>query len=190
MKFRDWLPILLWPTALLYALLCTLIVPRFVKNLNSAVPAILALPAIVIEKYLMDNSGQSLVLLFDFYFAFVVAGAFLCFAFYRVYFSSWPVASKPGVLIICALLGPFLLFFGSNVLIQDYVLSRLVIEGTVSRLDGVTSPAPEYQVTIETRRFWATPPVYGTLRVGDRVRAEVGKGSQYTFRIERVSGAA
>jgi hypothetical protein len=76
MKFRDWLPILLWPTALLYALLCTLIVPRFVKNLNSAVPAILALPAIVIEKYLMDNSGQSLVLLFDFYFAFVVAGAF------------------------------------------------------------------------------------------------------------------
>jgi hypothetical protein len=190
MNIWDWLPILLWPTALLYALLCALIVPRFVKNLNSAATAILALPAIAIEKYLIDNSSHSLVLLFDFYFAFVVVGVFCCFAFFRVYVSQWTVASRPGVLIVCALLGPFSLFFGSNVLIQDYVLSRLVIEGTVSRLSVETSSTLEHQVTIETRRFWATPSIFGTLRVGDHVRAEVGKGSQYIFRIERVSGAA
>jgi hypothetical protein len=188
MNFWDWLPILLWPVALLYALLCALIVPRFVKKLNSVPTLILALPAIAIEKYLLDNSSQSLALLFDFYFAYVVVGAFCCFTFFRVYFSKWTVASRPGVLILCALLGPFSLFFGLNVLIQDHVLSRLVIEGTVSRLNVETLSAPEYQVTIETRRFWATPQTFETLNVGDRVRAEVGKGSRYIYRIERIPG--
>ena len=190
MRFWEWFAILLWPVALLYALLCALIVPRFVQNLNSAPTAILALPAIVIEKYLLDNSSQSLVLLFDFYFALVVAGAFSCYAFFQVYLSRWTVASRPGVMILCALSGPALLFFGSNVLIQDYVLSRLMIEGTVSRLnvETYTRIAPEYQVTIGTKRLWATPPVFDTLEVGDHVRAEVGKGSQYIFRIERIPG--
>jgi hypothetical protein len=188
MNFWDWFPIFLWPAALLYALLCALIVPRVVQNLNSVPTAILALPAIAIEKYLIDNSSQSLTLLFDTYFAFVVAGIFCCFAFFRVYFSKWTVASRMGVMILCALLGPALLFFGSNVLIQDYVLSRLVIEGTVSRLNVETSFSPEYQVTIETKRFWATPSVFDTLQVGDHIRAEVGKGSLYIFKIERIPG--
>ncbi len=190
MKFPEWFAILLWPVALLYALLCGLIVPRFVQNLNSAPTAILILPAIAIEKYLLDNSSQSLVLLFDFYFALVVAGAFSCFVFFQVYRSRWTVASRPGVMILCAHLGPALLFFGSNVLILDYVLSRLMIEEPSGRLNVETWSlrAPEYQVTIGTKRLWATPPVFGTLQVGGHVRAEVGKGSRYIFKIERIPG--
>jgi hypothetical protein len=85
--------------------------------------------------------------------------------------------------------GPFLLFFGANVLVQDYALNRLVVEGIVGRLEGETwsQRAPEYQVTIETKIFWATPRTFETLKVGDRVRAEVGKGSQYIFNIEHVA---
>jgi len=192
MNFLDWFPILLWPAALLYALVCTLIVLWTTKEPTTRqyVVAILAIPAIPIENYLLTNSGESLALLFDSYFAFVVVGAFCCAAFFPVYFSRWTVASRPGVLILCALLGPALLFFGSNVLIQDYALTRLVVEGAVSRLsvEKVSRRATEYQVTIETKRFWTTPLLFETLHVGDRVRAEIGKGSQYTFKLERIPG--
>jgi hypothetical protein len=189
MSFRDWFAVLLWPVTLFYALFCVLIIPRFVQNLNSSLMAIFCLPAVPLETYLLVNSSQSLSHLFDYYFAFVVAGAFCCFAFFQIYFSKWTVASRPGVLILCGLAGPFLLFLGSNVLIQDYALARLVVEGTVSRLSIETvHKTLEYQVTIETKRFWATQPVFDTLRVGDRVRAEVGKGSQYIFGIAHVSG--
>jgi hypothetical protein len=192
MNFWDWFPNLLWPAVLLYALLCTLIVSWAVKSsaTRQNLAAVLALPAIPLAKYLMDNSSQALALLFDFYFGLVAAGVFCCFVFFQVYSYKWTVASRPGVMIVCALLGPALLFFGSNVLIQDYALTRLVIEGTVSRLNVETwsKKASEYQVTIETRRFWAAPPLFKTLQVGDRVRAEVGKGSMYIYRIERIPG--
>ena len=185
---------MLWPAAFLYTLLCILIISWVVKSSTArqSLAAVLALPAIGLEKYLIDNSSQSLVLLFDFYFALVAAGAFCCFVFFQVYSYRWMVASRPGVLIICALLGPALLFFGSNILIQDYALARLAIEGTVSRLNAETGQkkASEYQVTIETRRFWATPAIFETLQVGERVRAEVGKGSMYIYRIERILGTA
>ena len=193
MNFWDWFPLLLWPVVITYVLLCILIVPRVVKHpiARQSAAAILLVPAIPLARYLLTNNSQSLIILFDAYFALVAVGVFCCFAFYRVYFSKWTVASRPGVLIVCALLGPALLIFGSNVLMQDYALSRLAIEGTVSRLNVEmwSKRAPEYQVTIETRRFWATPPIFEALQVGDRVRAEVGKGSQYIFRIEHVPGA-
>jgi hypothetical protein len=191
MNFWDWFPILLWPAVLFYALLCTPIVLMAVRNSTRRqyAAAVLAIPAIFLEKYLMTHSSESLALLFDSYFAFTVAGALCCVAFFLVYFSKWTVASRMGSMILFGLLGPALLFFGSNVLIQDYALSRLVIEGTVSRLNVETwsKKAAEYQVTIETRRFWATPQTFEALNVGDHVRAEIGRGSQYIFRIERIA---
>jgi len=191
MNFWDF-PTLLWPGVLTYALVCTVIVSLAVKSSagRQTLGGILALPAIPLVKYLIDHSSQSLVLLFDFYFAFVAAGALCCIAFFLAYFSKLPLASRMGGLILFALAGPALLFFGSNTLIQDYALARLAIEGTVSRLNVETwsKRASEYQVTIETRRFWATPATFETLQVGDRVRAEVGKGSMYIYRIERILG--
>src|SRR6266702_3982373 len=157
MNFWDWFPTLLWPIVFFYALLCALIVAWAIKGsiARQSVAAILAIPAIPLEKYLINNSSQSLVLLFDFYFAFVAAGVLCCIAFlYLAYFSKLPLASRMGALILFALSGPTLLFFGLNVLIQDYALARSVIEGTVSRLKVETwsKRAPEYQVTIETKR--------------------------------------
>jgi hypothetical protein len=192
MNFWDWFPILLWPITLLYALLCTLIVWRAVNSsaARQSVAAFLALPAIAIEKYLIDNSSQSLVLLFDFYFAFVVAGAFCCTAFLFAYVSKAAIEKRMGAMILFALLGPFLLFLGANILIQDYALSRFVVEGIVGDLNVETSSkkAAEYQVTIGTKIFWAAPQTFDSLKVGDRVRAEIGKGSQYIFKIERIPG--
>lgn len=196
MNFWDWFPILLWPIVLFYALLCTLIVAWAVKGsmARQSAAAILAFPATtLLGIYLVYHSSQSLVLLFDYYFGIVVAGACACIGFLLVYFSKWTVRSRMGAMIIFALFGSAMLLFGSNVLIQDFALSRLVVEGTISRLNVETGgyrKAPEYLVTIETKRFWATPSTYKTLRIGDRVHAEVGKGSQYIFRIERIRGAS
>jgi hypothetical protein len=192
MNFWDWFPTLLWPIVFFYALLCALIVAWAAKGSTArqCVGAILALPALPLFKYLVVESSQSLILLFNYYVFFVVAGICACTGFFLVYFCRWTVASRMGSMIIFALSGPASLIFGSNVLIQDYALSRLVIEGTVSRLNVETwsKKATEYQVTIETRRFWATPQTFETLNVGDRILAEVGKGSQYIFKIERIAG--
>src|SRR6266480_5228128 len=136
----DWFPILLWPGVLVYALLCTLIVSWAVTGsmARQSVAAILALPSLPLFRYLVAESSQSLILLFDYYFFFVVVGALCCIGFLLVYFSKWTVASRPGVMIVGALIGPALLFYGSNVLIQDYALTRLAIEGTISRLNVET----------------------------------------------------
>ena len=193
MNFWDWFPTLLWPIVFLYALLCTPIVAWAVKGSSNrqTLAAFLALPAIPLTNYLNVRSSESLAFLFDYYFFFVVAGASACIGFLLVYFNKWTVASRMGAMIVFALFGPPLLLFGLNVLIQDYALARLVVEGTVSRLDahrGGYRRASEIQVTIETRLFWATPQTFETLKVGDRVRAEVGRGSEFIFKIERISG--
>jgi hypothetical protein len=186
----DWLAILLWPAAVSFSLICFLIFRRSAPNsmMRVFVTIILAFPVPFIVRYLLLNSSQSLVHLFDFYFGFVAIGALCCIGFVMVYFSVLPVASRMGVLCIAGLAGPASLFFGLDVLIQDHALARPAVEGTISRLNAATEAkrAPEYQVTIETRRFWATPATFETLQVGDRVRAEIGKGSQYIYRIDRV----
>jgi hypothetical protein len=186
----DWLPILFWPAALSFLLLCTLIFMRAAPSSMTRVfvTSVLVFSVPFIVRYLLLNSSQSLAHLFDFYFGFVAIGALYCIGFVLVYFSALPVASRMGVLCIAGLAGPASLFFGLNVLIQDHALARPAVEGTISRLNAATwaKRAPEYQVTIETRRFWATPATFETLHVGDRVRAEIGKGSLYIYRIERV----
>jgi len=191
MSVWEWFPTWLWPITFLYALLCALIVPRIAKNSNArqGLAGALAFPAILVEGYLIHDSSQSLMLLFDFYFGFVVGGTCACLGFFLVYFSKWTVASRPGALILFGLIGPALLFYGANTLIQDYALTRLVVEGTVGGLDVVrwSRRASEYQVTIGTKIFWTTPRTFEALEVGDHIRAEVGKGSQYIFKIENVA---
>jgi hypothetical protein len=191
MSVWDWFPTWLWPITFLYALLGALIVLRITKNSNArqTLAGALAFPAILIEGYLIHDSSQSLMLLFDFYFGFVVAGACACLGFFLVYFSKWTVASRPGALTLFGLIGPALLFYGANALIQDYALTRLVVEGTVGGLDVVSwsRRAPEYQVTIGIKTFWTTPRTFKALKVGDHIRAEVGRGSQYIFKIENVA---
>ncbi len=189
MNFWDWFPILLWPVTLLYGLLCVLVISLTVKGSVSrqGLTAFLILPALPLLKFLIVDASQSLVHLFNFYFAFVVAGALCCIAFLFAYFSRLPDANRAGGLILFALAGPALLFFGSNVLIQDHVRKRAVIEGTVSQLNAQTwsRKASEYRVVIGTKRVWATQEIFEALNVGDRVRAEVGKGSIHIYKIER-----
>ena len=189
-SFGDWFPVLLWPVTFLYVLLWVMILRWAAagSTMRGVAAVAMVLPAPFIVRYLLNNSSQSLVHLFDYYFLFVTVGVICCFIFVRFLFRPMPVASKMSVMILCALFGPFSLFFGLNVLVQDYALSRLVIDGKISRL-GVTDfskRAPEYEATIETKRFWTTPDVFATLHEGDRVRAEIGKGSRYIYSIERM----
>jgi hypothetical protein len=162
------------------------------SNARKFAPAVLILPAIPIVKIVVYDSSQSLIHLFDFYFALVAAGVCMCIAFFLVYFSKFKDASQIGGMIVFALLGPTSLFMGLNALIQDYALTRSVSEGVVTRLYTLTNSksGPEYQVTIETKRFRATAPTFKALNLGDRVRAEIGKGSNYIFKIERIPGAS
>lgn len=184
----DWLPILLWPGTLLYALLCSLIL-RSVKNYTArqTLTTFMGLPAFLLIAFLIVHASQSLVHLFNSYFGLIVAGALCCVGFFFAYFSRPSGADRAGGLILFGLAGPALLFFGSNVLIQDYVRNRAVIEGTVSQLNARTGSrkTADYRVVIDGKRFWATREIYEALKDGERVRAEIGKGSGYIYRIER-----
>jgi hypothetical protein len=88
-----------------------------------------------------------------------------------------------------ALFGLFLLvFFGAHAF-GDLLLSRQIVEGRVDRawVDWDWRHRAlwrGYRVVIDGKRFDTTNEVYSHLRVGDRVRAQIGVGSQTIFRAE------
>jgi hypothetical protein len=86
------------------------------------------------------------------------------------------------------LLGAVVTWFFTTIVYQDLFQERLVLEGraenprTQERRRGV-----DYVVDIAGRTVKATIPVYERLKFKPYVRAEIGKGSNYIYRIEYLS---
>jgi hypothetical protein len=88
--------------------------------------------------------------------------------------------------VIFFLTGALVFGFGSTVIVRDNAFPLRIVEGgvnnkfTVQTRRGVT----DYKIIIDGKALFATHDVYDPVRVGDRVRAEIGTGSNTIFRIE------
>jgi hypothetical protein len=114
------------------------------------------------------------------------------FRSYRPKPNSWGAAA---LRVSFALVGLFsLVFFGYRT-IGD-VFSRQAVEGRVDNTWVERGTGKEffvvlgYHVVIDGQRFRVTNEVYSELKVGDHIRAEVGRGSHTIFRAEVIPAPA
>ena len=81
-----------------------------------------------------------------------------------------------------------MLVYGILVPIQDFFLPRRIVDGNVTLLNVYHHIGPnEYAVRIGDTMVETTTRLFYTLRLGEHVRAEVGRGSNYIYRLDRNS---
>jgi hypothetical protein len=124
----------------------------------------------------------SLWVLFDIYAGMILFGG-LCLSALYARWAAFSVWKRTFVgLFSLALIG-----VGAGILAADHLMPRRIVEGPIDRLFiHHTALGPnEYNVSINGRLYRATTRLYATLRVGELVRAEIGRGSEFIYRLER-----
>lgn len=124
----------------------------------------------------------SLWVLLDLYIGAIFFGVLCLFALYVI----WSKGSRWARLVL-GFAGLASLGGGTYHFIADYVMARQIVQGTVQLLHVFwhSKGANEHVVKINDQFYAVTTQMYETLRVGDSVRAEIGRGSGYIYRIER-----
>jgi hypothetical protein len=86
--------------------------------------------------------------------------------------------------------GVILFVLTGNVLFHDIMLPPVIVEGRITDLEIDKRlklfNSPDYRVWVDGSRHSTTNDVYSGLRIGDRVRAEIGSGSDMIFRVQPV----
>jgi hypothetical protein len=82
------------------------------------------------------------------------------------------------------LFGAGLVWISASTLFSDFFRPRLVLEGRVENLRMSGRRRPDHLAYIAGRTVKVTTPVYDRMKFKPYVRAEVGQGSNYVFRIE------
>ncbi|WP_143201898.1 hypothetical protein [Bradyrhizobium sp. NAS96.2] len=77
-------------------------------------------------------------------------------------------------------------FFNLGILYQDFFHAPLVLEGRAQN-PRVQSRRSQYVVDIANQTVKVTTPVYERLKFNPYVRAEIGRGSNYVYRIDYLS---
>jgi len=86
------------------------------------------------------------------------------------------------------LLGAVTVWFFMTTVYQDLFRERIVLEGRAQNLRTQAHyRGLDYVVDIAGRTVKATTPVYERLKLQPYVRAEIGRGSNYIYRIEYLS---
>lgn len=80
--------------------------------------------------------------------------------------------------------GVILMLVSGTILFLDFARPRLVLEGRVRNVRSQGAKGAEYVADIAGRTVKATTPVYERLKLLPYVRVEVGRGSDYIFKIE------
>jgi hypothetical protein len=84
-------------------------------------------------------------------------------------------------------IGAALVWFCGSILLPDFLDSRLAVEGRVTGLRIGGGRHANYLVDIGGHTVKVTAPAYERLKDRPVVRAEVGRGSNYVYRIEYLS---
>ncbi|MET0879346.1 MAG: hypothetical protein ABWY14_19605 [Tardiphaga sp.] len=136
---------------------------------------------------LMVLDSYSLVALLDLYVLCVVAGClFLWLALRIISGRSPPLAERKSfyAVILC---GVGLLGFGSYTLFCDFAMRPLELEGRVERVWVQGGRRHTRYVRIASQNVKAIIPDYQRLELLPVVRVEVGRGSNYIYKIEYLS---
>jgi hypothetical protein len=87
---------------------------------------------------------------------------------------------------LAILFGLIVLSFSSYWLVGDFVFPRLIMEGRVDSVSHSSARWDRFTIVINGERHNTLRDVYLAVGTGDRVRAELGAGSKYVLRIERL----
>jgi hypothetical protein len=127
----------------------------------------------------------SLWILLDMFVGMILFGAVCLLVVY------WRWSALPrGSRILLIVMGVAGLGAGGEQLVGDYLVPRRVVQGTIENLfiSWQAFGPDAYHVRIDGVLYLATVPLYRTLRVGDRVEAEIGRSSGYIYRLHRQVG--
>jgi hypothetical protein len=79
--------------------------------------------------------------------------------------------------------------WGAVTLLRDHLEDRKFLSGSVSATRDVLSSRrgpTEYKITVGIDEINLTSRMAPTIRIGDRIRAEIGRGSHYAYKIEKL----
>jgi hypothetical protein len=189
-EFVDWIAILLWPMGIVgLSLSAWLIWKHGSKSRighNSGLLALVYIAVIIIS--LSATYNKSLTFLFDAYLGEAFAG--LCLIGFAAILSHprFQLQRKISAIALLAASGLFLIYAGVTVLYMDYLVPKTTIEGTIAdlRVERCSQCASTFYADIDGRPRKLTAPSFGAVKVGDHVRAEIGKGSGYVFSFQQI----
>jgi hypothetical protein len=124
----------------------------------------------------------SLWILLDMFVGMILFGGLcLLVAYWR--WNALPRSSR----ILLIVMGVVGLGAGGEQLAGDYLLPRQLVRGTIESLfvSWQAFGPDAHHVRIDGGLYSATVPLFRTLRVGDRVEAEIGRASGYIYRLQR-----
>lgn len=92
--------------------------------------------------------------------------------------------------IVFATAGISILMWGLYLAAGDVLLPRTVVEGRVDGMGTVRrTKAVSYEITIDESTYRATREVIPHIKVGDRIRAELGAASEIVFSVDVIRPA-
>ena len=183
-SFVDVAAIAFWPLILVLAVLA------WCLRSNKKACAVLAITAFAVFVvglfYVLVFDMVSLWVLHDLHLGAALFGGSILLAVYKGLgeFGSMAAWKRHGV----GLFGIAMLVYGILAPIEDFFLPRRIVEGDVTLLDVFYHKGSnEYAVRIGDTMVQATTRLFYTLRLGEHVRAEVGRCSKFIYRLDRNS---
>lgn len=189
MTFAEFIAVCFWPLVILFGLLlATTKDPLLRRSIAIAAVAI----GFIYFGLGVFYARSSIIAVVDFY---LLMGLFGCMAIIGGYNRlrsrrpSYPPKSLKERLADYSLivLGGGFIWLAAITLYPDFVQPRLVLEGRVENLRTPPRRHRGYLVDIAGQTVEATTPVYERLKFKPYVRVEVGRGSNYIYRIEYLS---
>jgi hypothetical protein len=180
MTGADFIAACFWPLAVIFALLLTFVRKLDVRRWIAMIAGAIGFVYMILW---IAYGETSLIGVVDFYLFVMVAGiAMVRFGYGRLRTSSEPKQQWKAA--GAALVGLFLALGLGWMLLKDFTQPRLVLEGRVTNLRTQGGRHTSYVADIAGRTVKVTIPVYERLKFLPVVRAEVGRGSNYVYRIE------
>jgi hypothetical protein len=185
MTSAEFIAACFWPLVVLFALLLMRTRDKVLLRYFAIAAALIGLLYVVLWFFYPQSSIVAVV---DLY----VLGGFLGLSTLGFGYKGWgrDKPGKPetprewlagfGIFFI----GVFLVWQSVTTLYSDFAQPRLVLEGRVDSLRTAGRRRVDYLVDIAGRTVKATTPVYERLRLKPYVRIEIGRGSNYIYRIE------
>jgi hypothetical protein len=181
MTSADFIAACFWPLVVVLALLLKFVRrPDLRRRIAQMALAVVALCFILWVAY----GETSIVGVVDSYVFGVVLGvATVWFGYDRLRHPP-PSLNQPWKAALAVLVGIFFALTCGLALLGDFAQSRIVLEGRVTNVRTQGSRHTTYVADIAGRTVKVTIPVYERLKFLPVVRAEIGRGSNYVYRIE------
>jgi hypothetical protein len=186
MTTAEFIAACFWPLAGLFMLLLTSVRERALRRYVSKAAAGSAILYFGLWVLYPQSSIAAMV---DFYIFVGLLGlaaiGYGCIKWRQDRYYGLPVASKETVAVIgFVLVGTLLVGWSGTTLFSDFAQPRLVLEGRAENVRSGGRRTAGYLVDIAGRTVKATTPDFDRLKLTPYVRVEIGRGSNYIFRIE------